>query len=144
MSPQTTVLNTIRAAMLIAIVLYIFIGEKIAAGRSPASSIVFQAVAAVSVATVVALFVLRRMIVLPAFATLQTSPNDARALSRWRAGYIGSYALCEALALYGFALRVLGFPFSHVVLFYVASLALLMYYRPQLPQPDPLASNPSM
>jgi hypothetical protein len=41
-------------------------------------------------------------------------------------------------------LRVLGFPFSQVVLFYVASLALLVYYRPQLPQPDPLAPTPSV
>ena len=134
----------IRAAMLMAIVLYMFIGEKIAVGRSPVSPVVFQAIAVISIMTVVALFALRRVMVLPAFASLQTSPNDARALGRWRAGYIVSYALCEALALYGFALRVVGFPFSQVVLFYVASLALLVYYRPQLPQPDPLAPTPSV
>jgi hypothetical protein len=144
MNSQTTVLNMIRAAMLMAIVLYMFIGEKIAVDRSLASSVVFQAIAAISIMTVVALFVVRRMLVLPAIATLQTSPNDARALGRWRAGYIVSYALCEALALYGFILRVLGFPFSEVVLFYIASVGLLLYYRPQLPQPEPLASNPPM
>ena len=143
MTSQTTVLNMIRAAMLMAIVLYMFIGEKIAGGRSPTSDIVFQAVAAFSVLTVVGLFILRRMMVLPALAALRTNPADLQALGRWRAGYIVSYALCEALALYGFALRVLGFPFSQVVLFYVASLGLLSYYRPQLPQPDPLVSNPS-
>ena len=144
MTSQTTVLNMIRAAMLMAIVVYMFIGEKIAVGRSPGSTIVFQAVAAVSVMTVVSLFILRRIMVLPALATLRNSPADVQALGRWRAGYIVSYALCEAVALYGFVLRVLGFPFSQVVLFYVASLGLLLYYRPQLPQPDPLVSNPSM
>jgi hypothetical protein len=144
MNPQTTVLNMVRAALLMAIVFYMFIGEKIAVGRSPASTVVFKTLAAISVVTLVTLLVLRRLMVVPALATLRTNPSDVQALGRWRTGYFVTYSLCEALALYGFVLRVLGFPFSQVILFYVASLALLLYYRPQLPQPDPLASNPSM
>ncbi|HYL15096.1 MAG TPA: hypothetical protein VEV41_18800 [Terriglobales bacterium] len=143
MNPQITLLNMIRAALLVAIAIYMFIGEKLGPSRAQASPILFQAIAVVSIMTIVAIFLLRRSMVLPALDRLQSQSQDSQALLRWRAGYIATYALCEALALYGFVLRVLGFPFAQVIPFYVASAGLMLYYRPQLPQSEPMASKSS-
>jgi F0F1-type ATP synthase membrane subunit c/vacuolar-type H+-ATPase subunit K len=140
MNPQITTLNIIRAAFLVAVALYMFIGEKVGSNVIKTSPGVFQAMAAVSIMTIVAIFIMRRVIVLPAVATLRTQSQDNPALLRWRTGYLITYALCEAVALYGLVLRILGFPFAYVVPFYIASAGLMLYYRPQFPEPEAMAA----
>jgi hypothetical protein len=127
-------LNMIRAALIFAIAVYMFIGERMAVGRaSPINAMLFQILAVVAVVNIVAILIVRRSMVMPSLAVLQTNSADTAALTRCRGGYIVTYALCEAIALYGFVLRVVGFSYRMVVPFYLASFILMIYFSPRLP-----------
>jgi len=64
---------------------------------------------------------------------LATRPNDAATLSRWRAGHIMTYALSEAIAIFGLVLRIIGFSLSQVASFYIAGFILLLFFGPRRP-----------
>jgi hypothetical protein len=132
MQTAKTTLNMIRAGLIVAIAAYMFIGEKVGTGgMGPSNTILFQIFAVIAVMNVVVILVVRRSMVAPSLATLTSNAGDALALNRWRTGYVITYALCEALALYGFILRILGFSFRSVVPFYLASVILMTYFRPR-------------
>jgi hypothetical protein len=125
-------LNMIRAALIFAIAVYMYVGEQVAGGRAgPANAMLFQILAVVAVVNVVLTLIFRRSMVAPALATLNQKPGDAVALNRWRGGYIATYAMCEAIALYGFVLRVMGFSYRMVVPFYLASFIMMIYFAPR-------------
>jgi hypothetical protein len=137
-------LNFIRAALLLAIAAYVFLGETIAPSTlGPTKPMMFQVFALVAVVTIAVMFVLRRKTISEAMATLRTSPEDASALARWRAGYVITYAMCEAVALYGFVLRMLGFFLPQVAPFYLAAILLMLFYGPRRPSPEQPAATPS-
>jgi hypothetical protein len=130
-------LNMIRAALIFAIAVYMFIGERVAVGRAgPINAMLFQILAVVAVVNVVVIMIVRRSMVMPAMAALLNNSADQIALNRWRGGYVATYALCEAIALYGFVLRVLGFSYRMVVPFYLASFILMIFFSPRVPQSD--------
>jgi hypothetical protein len=127
-------LNMVRAALIFAIAVYMFIGEQVAVGKpGPLNTMLFQILAVVAVVNIIVIFIVRRSTVTPALATLHDSSGQMAALTRWRGGYVVTYALCEAVALYGFVLRVLGFSYRMVVPFYLASFILMIYFSPRLP-----------
>jgi hypothetical protein len=69
----------------------------------------------------------------PAAQTLQTQPDNAPALVRWRAGNIVSFVLAESVMLYGFALRFMGATLQQSLPFYVVAIALMLVWWPQRP-----------
>jgi hypothetical protein len=79
------------------------------------------------------ILVVRRTLVLQSAVALATRPNDVAALNRWRAGHIMTYALSEAIAIFGFALRIMGFSLSQVASFYIAGFILLLFFGPRRP-----------
>jgi hypothetical protein len=86
-----------------------------------------------AVAVVGAIFVVRRTLVLRAAASLVTHPDDGISLSHWLTGYIATYALCEALALFGLVLRFMGCTSQQSVPFYIGGFVLLFFFKPQEP-----------
>jgi hypothetical protein len=125
-------LNIIRAALLASVALYMFVGEQLVGGKAgPVNALLFQVMAIVAVANVVLILVVRRSMVAPSLAALRSNANDPAALNRWRAGYVITYALCEAVALYGFILRIMRFSFRIIVPFYLASVILMIYFGPR-------------
>ncbi|HEV2717065.1 MAG TPA: hypothetical protein VGU64_17505, partial [Terriglobales bacterium] len=86
-----------------------------------------------AVGMIVAIFLLRRVMVIRAEQTLAQNAEDSASLYRWRAGYIVTFALCEAIALYGFVLRFLSFSLTQVMPFYVVGFVLLLFFRPRQP-----------
>lgn len=132
MHTAKTTLNMIRAALILAIAAYMFIGEKLATGRAgPANTMLFQILAFIAVLNVALILIIRRSMVRPSLAALASNAGDAVALNRWRVGYVITYALCEAVALYGFILRIMGFSFRTVVPFYLASIILMIFFTPR-------------
>jgi len=81
-----------------------------------------------------AIFVVRKTLVLQSEAQLRERPEDFAIQSRWKMGYIVSYALCEALAMFGLVLRVMGFPLASVWPYYAASGVLFLLFWPRIPQ----------
>ena len=87
--------------MLGSIVLYGVLGQvakPLNQGVDPGLSYLF---ATLGVAIVGIIFVVRRTLVFRAEASLANEPDDSLSLNQWRTGYITTYALCEALGLFG-------------------------------------------
>jgi hypothetical protein len=130
------VLRTLRAvqwAMLGSIVLYAVVGELAgprARGVDPALSYIFSTLAVGIVGTI---FVVRRTLVLRAAASLASHPDDSLSLNHWKSGYLTTYALCEALALFGLVLRFRGSQTQQSLLFYIGGFVLLFFFRASQP-----------
>ena len=69
----------------------------------------------------------------PAESSLAGNPESATTLYRWRTGYMATYALSEAIVLYGVVLRFLGLSFSQVVPFFLAGFILMLFFGPRRP-----------
>ena len=137
---MTRALKTLRAvqwSMLASILLYALVGEGLGPrvrGADPTLSYLFSTLAVGIVGTI---FVVRRTLVLRAAGTLASQPEDSISLNHWRTGYIMTYALCEALALFGLVLRFRGATMQHSLLFYIGGFVLLAFFRPAQPASAP-------
>ncbi len=128
-------LRAVQWAMLVSILLYAVVGEVLGSGArvvDPSLSYVFSTA---SVAIVGVIFVVRRTLVLRSAETLAAHPDDALTLRHWKSGYIATYALCEALALFGLIQRLMGFHFQQSLLFYFGGFVLLIFFGPREPRP---------
>ena len=137
MARSLKTLRTVQWAMLLSILLYVGVGEILGPriGRvDPALSYVFSTLAVGIVGTI---FVVRRTLVLRAASTLVKQPEDDISLNQWKTGYIVTYALCEALALFGLVLRFRGSELQQSLLFYIGGFVLLFFFRPRQPEAQP-------
>jgi len=139
MEPSLKLIKIIRAALMAAIILYGLVGEILAqkALATPRSaSGIYFAITLCAITLVGVIVAVRRLWVLPAEVMLAAQPLDVAPLMRWRAGYIATYAVSEAIALLGFVLRILGFTLSAVIPFYLVALILMMFFGPRRPAND--------
>ena len=128
--------RVVQIAMLVSIALYVFIGERVA-GRVPVpNSTMFYGISFVSISIIGAIFVVRRTLVMQSEVQLLQKPDDKVVIARWRAGYVVTYALCEALALFAFVLRFLGFTLAQVWPFYLGGFALMLFFSPRAPRAE--------
>ncbi len=137
MARSLKTLRTVQWAMLVSILLYVAVGEVLGPRLrhvDPALSYMFSTLAVGIVGTI---FVVRRTLVLRAATTLATQPEDNLSLNQWRTGYVATYALCEALALFGLVLRFRGSELQQSLLFYVGGFVLLFFFRPRQPESEP-------
>jgi hypothetical protein len=79
------------------------------------------------------ILVVRRITLMPAESTLAGYSENVAALNRWRIGYIVTFALSEAVALYGVVLRFMGVEFQQVAPFFLAGFILMLFFRPRRP-----------
>lgn len=129
-------LRTLRAiqwAMLGSILLYAVVGELLASRGRTANPSLAYFITTAGVATVGAIFVVRRTLVLRSAESLASRPDDLLTLSHWKSGYIATYALCEALALYGLVLRFTGSNFQQSAPYYLGGFILLFFFAPRRP-----------
>ena len=120
--------------MLASILFYVGVAELVqpaVRGINPSISYVFTSL---GVAIVGAIFVVRRTLVIRSASSLASEPEDALSLHHWKTGYIVTYALCEALALFGLVQRFLGGNLQQSVPYYLGGLILLVFFRPQEPE----------
>ena len=127
----------VQWSMLASILLYLTLGELVgprARGVDPGLSYIFSTLAVGIVGTI---FVIRRTLVLRAAASLASHPDDSVSLHHWRTGYLTTYALCEALALFGLILRFRGSQTQQSLLFYIGGFVLLFFFRAH----DPVSTS---
>src|SRR5436305_13431290 len=130
---QSTIktLRVVQWAMLASIVLYAVVGEAMgpkAEAINPTLSYLFSTL---SVAVVGIIFVVRRTLVFRAAESLISRPDDSISLNQWKTVYIVTYALCEALALFGLVLRFLGADRQQLLWFYISGFVPLFSFRPR-------------
>jgi hypothetical protein len=130
-------LKTLRAvqwALLGSIVVYAALGFVIKPVGSNINPTVKYVFTTLGVAVVGIIFVVRRTLVFRAEASLAKDPDETVSLNHWRTGYIATYALCEALALFGLVERFLGASVQQSAPYYLGGFILLIFFRPQPPE----------
>ncbi len=133
MTRALSMLRIVQWAMLASIALYFAVGQlvpPIARALDPAMSYLF---ATLGVAIVGIIFVVRRTLVFRAASSLATKPEDSLSLNQWRTGFIATYALCEALAIFGLVLKFMGGGLQASVPYYLSGFILLFFFRAQQP-----------
>jgi len=133
MESAIKVIRAVQIAMLVSVILYVVVGEGIGSVPRLNNPVLFYVLSLVTITIVGVILVVRRTLVLQSAATLATRPNDTATLNRWRAGHIMTYALSEAIAVFGLVLRLIGFSLSQVAYFYIAGFILLLFFGPRRP-----------
>lgn len=127
-------IQIVRFALAASVVMYFFVILRLPSSATP-KPIIHRALTMVCITLAIVIFVVRKKFVTRAEDTLQRQPQDATALARWRVGYIVIYAVSLSIALYGLVLHFMGFPMSAVFPFFLAGLALILFFRPMaIPQ----------
>jgi hypothetical protein len=126
-------LRIIQIALLVSMGVYVLVGELVGPPVSNGRPTLFYALSALSIMTIGVILVVRRTLVLHSEATLRTRSDDLPTLGRWKNGYIVTYALSEALALFGLIVRLAGFSLSEAITFYLPGFVLMLFFRPQPP-----------
>ena len=134
MPAAAKIVRLIQIVMLVSIVIYVFIGERLAPTPQPAPDpTVFYVLSLASITIIGVILVVRRTLVLQSANALRGRPSDAATLRRWQAGHIATYALSETLALFALLLRFLGFNLSQVAPLYLAGFILILFFGPRQP-----------
>src|ERR1700747_3323771 len=136
MESAIKVIRAIQIALLVSVVLYVIVGERVGTIPKLNDPVVFYVLSLATVTIVGVILVVRRTLVLQSAAALAVRPNDVATLNRWRAGHIMTYALAESIALFGLVLRLIGFTLSQVWSFYIAAFILLLFFGPRLPMSE--------
>jgi len=126
-------LRVVQWSMLVSILLYAIVGEILGPRPRAVDSSLSYIFSTLAVGVVGAIFVVRRTLVLRAAASLAAHPDDILSLEQWRTGYVATYALCEALALFGLVMRFQGCTLQQSALFYAGGFVLLFFFRPREP-----------
>ena len=133
MDGSIKLIRVLQGVMLAGIVLYVVLGEAVGSVSRVSNTTMFYVLSMVTVTIVGVILVVRRTLVTQSATALAVRPADAATLGRWRAGYVMTYVLSEAIAVFGLVLRLTGFSLSQVAPFYVAGFILLLFFRPRRP-----------
>ena len=126
-------LRAVQWTMLGSILLYAVVGEVLRHSARAIDASLSYVFTTAGVALVGVIFVVRRTLVLRSAENLVVHPDDSATLNHWKSGYITTYALCEALALFGLILRFMGCSFQQSLPFYVGGFVLLSFFGPREP-----------
>ena len=133
MDSAIRIVRAIQIAMLLSVALFVLAGELVGSIPRLSNPTLFYALSLATITIVGVILVVRRTLVLQSAAILAGRPNDAATLNRWRAGHVMTYALSEAIAMFGLLLRIIGFSLSQVASFYIAGFILLLFFGPRRP-----------
>ena len=134
MNQAVKTLRVVQWSLLGSMVIYVALAvivRPVQRGIDPTMSYLFTTMA---VAMIGVIFVVRRTLIFRAEGSLATQPDDTLNLNQWRTGHIVTYALCEALALFGLVQRFLGSSVEQGVPYFIGGFVLLLFFRPRLPQ----------
>lgn len=129
MNPAIFVVRVVQCAMIVSVLMFIYVLKLIhpVPGVVPASfqwSILVCAVAS----ALGGFYMQRRMLRLPGKPRSGAQSSDLR--GPWFAGHIIRFATAESVALFGFVLRMMGSTSVLVVILFVSSLFLLLFWQP--------------
>ena len=137
MRDMESVIKTLRilqVAMLASIIIYLAIVVILVPHPSGTPNpIILIAITFIAVVDIGVILLMRRLIVSRADAVLREHPDDLGALMRWRSGYIVTYTMGEAIALFGLVLRFIGFTLAQAVPFFLAGFIVILFYGPRHP-----------
>ena len=121
--------------MLLAAIVYIFFAEIVRQQHQPQTlnSTLYFILAVVAAAFAGTTFLVRQNVVASYAEALRTQPDDPATLFRWFSAHFVIFALAEAVALFGFLVRVMGATAAQAAPFYAGGIILLLLFTPQKP-----------
>lgn len=125
-------MRTLHFVFLAAIVGYAWVAERFFIQTKDVPVIVVAAFSVCAFADVMIAQVFRQKRLVPAIQTLKRDGNDAPALAAWRAINTLSMVLVMSVALMGLGLRAQGCSREIVWPFFIASLILMLAWKPKL------------
>lgn len=137
--PAPTIDGTLRflrilyLVLLVAMLLYVEVAERTQHQLIDMNRTFLAGLGCVAALMVGIAFYVQLKIVRPALETLQTKPDDAASLGRWRDGSFAGYMLAEAIVLFGLCLRFLGGTRAMALPFYCVGIALMLFWFPRRP-----------
>lgn len=134
--------RTLQAVLLLTIPLFVYAGEVMGRVKTKYVKEIGIVLVALAVFEIWSLSSWRRRRLRAALEALRSRPDDTKALIDWYGVNVASLAACEALAFYGWVLRVLGSTFLQAAPFYASALVLLLAFTPQRP-PDHVSAHPA-
>jgi len=128
-------IQTIRFVLGTAVLLYLLVILRIPSSATP-SPVILRALSLVAIIHAILIFIVRRIFVGRAENVLEGQPEDRKALSRLRGGYIVIYTISLSIALYGLCLHFFGFRMGPVLPFFVAGILPIIFLGPKtIPSP---------
>ena len=129
MNPAILVVRTLQCAMIVSVLMFIFVLHIIhptphSVNASLEWSIVFCAIGSALMG-----FIVQRMMLRGPSQSLPATENSTL-LRPWFAGHVLRFATAESVALFGFALRMMGSSSILVTGLFVSSLVLLLLWQP--------------
>lgn len=124
-------IQTIRFTLGAAVLMYFFVILRLPSSAVP-NPVLLRALGLVAIIHAILIFAIRRVLVLRAENLLQVQPDDKKALSRLRGGYIVIYAISLSIALYGLCLHFFGFRMPQVLPFFVAGILPIIFFGPKV------------
>jgi hypothetical protein len=125
-------MRIVHVVFLLAVLLFVLQAELLAGEGQNSSPAIPIAIALIGIIDVYVAYFIRRTRLYPALGKLRRDPNDSDGLKQWRSSTLVSLVLALTIGLYGFALRFFGVAKYVSWLFYLASLILMLLWRPQL------------
>jgi hypothetical protein len=135
-SPTLKLVRMVWFWMIASIPVLVCLPELSGAPIRRQSRFFLQAISGMSILCAGGWLVLRRKYVVEGTRQLSNDRSDSRALRRWQTGQIISFAMSEAIAMYGLNLRYRGLTFSEAATFYIAGLLLMIFSFPRSPIED--------
>jgi hypothetical protein len=127
------ILRIIQLSLLASVLLYVLIGEMVGSHAGKTNQSLNYGFATAAVALVGVILLVRRTLVVRPANVLASRPDDRVSLGHWKNGNIVTYVLCEALALEGLGLRLLGANLRQSLPFYVSGFVLILFFTPKHP-----------
>jgi len=122
----------IHIAFLAAIPLYVVVGEFAGPSEPRELGMLYTVFLVLAVSMLAPAALVRQKMVRAAEEELRLRPDELPLLGRWLAGNIVSFALCEAVAIYGLLLRILGGTLVQAAPFFAAGFLFLIFFTPRL------------
>jgi amino acid transporter len=120
----------IWGAMLLAAFFYVLLPEWIRVKAQPVNNILLLVIAFLAIFMLSSILWFRKKMA-SSDEILRNSPGDQVAAKRWMAGQILTFALAEAIVLYGLVLRLMGTDRLKALPFYILGMGALIVFRPK-------------
>ena len=133
MEAARRLMQIIRFAMLSSLIVLFYISRAIPS-RVTLNPTILVVLAIVALVDVVVLLAIRRAYVTRSAMILASDPENPAAIARWKSGQLITYALGEAVALYGIVLHFLGSTISQTALFFAGGVFIILIFPPTLPE----------
>ena len=127
-------LKMLQLAIIAMTLFYLFLGELLRRNAVRDVSNLLPIIFGAAVVEALAAIYFKRVKVAQTEEILKKDAEDRAALIAARKWYVVALAFCAGVALYGFALRIMGSAFWLATVFYAAGIALALYCSPRKPE----------